>query len=245
MQERLIDDDPILGQFIANYPINRLRLLIPAGAVLLVVWFMTTIALWQVEPALAATITVAIIFVAVLIVGWFVLHLWNREIILYEKGFTYREGSNIAYIRFQEIVSIHQRGQVVSYFGGLLKRSTYQFTIHTQNDETITLNTLYNRLDNLTLRLEQAIMPHLLERTRQQLESGELIQFHTQLSIDSSGLHNNTRQLSWEDFGGYDIKQGKLHLKHHQGDIWLSISLHEIINIRVLLAHLEERMPNR
>ena len=85
--ETIIKDDPILGQFIATYPVNRLRLLILGGLVLGVVWFVTTVTLWNVDQDIASIATVTIIFVVSLVVGWGIMHLWNREVVLYERGF--------------------------------------------------------------------------------------------------------------------------------------------------------------
>lgn len=243
MEERFIEDDPILGRFIANYPINRLRLLIPAGAVLIAVWFIITIALWEVEDNLASTITVVVIFFASLVVGWLVLHLWNREIILYERGFTYREGSNIAYIRYPEIRATRQQGEVLSYFGGLIRRSSYQFTVETSNDEIFTLTNLYSHLDQLTLRLEQAITPSLITHSNTRLASGEKVVFNPTLAISADGLHNESQLLGWDSFGGYEIKNGELRLKNAAGEFWHGVSLRDIENIRVLIALLDERIP--
>ena len=50
---RMIDDDPVLGPYIDHHPSDRLRLLIVGGAVLGVVWFVVTVALWQAEVGLA------------------------------------------------------------------------------------------------------------------------------------------------------------------------------------------------
>ena len=36
-------------------------------------------------------ITIAAMGIATVVVGWYVAHLWNREVVLYERGFSYRQ----------------------------------------------------------------------------------------------------------------------------------------------------------
>ena len=92
----MIEDDPVLGAFIDNYPSDRTRLLLFGGAIMGIIWFVVTIALWRVDDGTAFSVTVGIIAIATLGVGWFLTHFWNREVIIYKRGFSYREGSFLA-----------------------------------------------------------------------------------------------------------------------------------------------------
>ena len=156
-EQPLFEDDPVLGRFMGQYPANRLRLLMISGGILLAVWFVVTVALWNVSDEVAATFTVLMITPVALLTGWYSLHLWNREVMVYEKGFTYRRGSQLAYIRYSEVIRTRQAGGITRYFGGLVKRNTFQFTVITECDEIVPLNSLYKNLDELTLKIEAEI----------------------------------------------------------------------------------------
>jgi hypothetical protein len=245
-EDAILLDDPVLGRFIANYPADRGRLLLTGGAVLAVVWFVVTVALWQVEAETAFIITVVILGIAALGVGWYITHFWNREVILYEGGFSYREGSHTAFVRHHEIRSIRQRGERVAYFGGLLRRTRYQLTITTEYDEIITLTTLYRRLDELAQRLEAATIRVRKPEIERRLDAGERLAFADSLQLSAGGLHHNGRELPWGDFGGYRVTDGRLVILARSGDQtagWHSVALGEVDNLRLLVELLREAQP--
>src|SRR5690606_18905354 len=115
------------------------------------------------------------------------------------------EGSNIAFIRYEDVETIRQKGERVTYFGGLVRRSTLEFTILTNEDEKIVLNALYRRLEKMTLRLEIEVTRAARARVERQFASGETVAFGRTLALSSSGLHANGRDLPWNDYAGYQI----------------------------------------
>lgn len=244
-EQSLFEDDPVLGRFMGQYPANRLRLLMISGGILLAVWFVVTVALWNVGDDVAATFTVLIITPVALLTGWYSLHLWNREVMVYEKGFTYRRGSQLAYIRYSEVIRTRQAGGITRYFGGLVKRNTFQFTVITERDEIVPLNSLYKNLDELTLKIEAEIYRVLLPKLNSKLANGEQIRFYDDLSLSTDGIIQDNRDLKWDDFAGQTIEAGQLHLKQTDGTIWHSRPLAEIENIRLFLALLRHYQPTK
>lgn len=242
-EQPLFEDDPVLGRFMGQYPANRLRLLMMSGGILFIVWFVVTVALWNVQDELAATITVIIITPVALLTGWYSLHLWNREVMVYEKGFTYRRGSQLAYIRYNDVTRTRQAGGITRYLGGLVKRNTFQFTVITDRDEIVPLNSLYKNLDELTLKIEAEIYRVLLPKLNSKLANGEQIQFYDDLFLSTTGIIQADRQLKWDDFGGQSIVGGQLNLKHADGTVWHSRPLSQIENIRLFLALLRHYQP--
>lgn len=238
-------DDPELGRFIANFPARRFRLLLNGGIVLLLVWFVVTVALWQVDAATASIITVAVMTLAALLTGWYMIHLWNREVVLYEGGFSYRRGSSVAYIPFEEVASTRQTGERLSYFGGLVKRSTYRFTIITDAGEVIVLSTLYAHLDTLTHKLEAAITAALRPQVDARLSAGERVSFGESIALDSEGLHTGDYRLPWGAFGGINVADGMLHIQDTDGNTWHTVSLQAVDNVRLLVDMLREREPDQ
>jgi hypothetical protein len=239
----MLEDDPVLGPALANYPSNRARLLLIGAAVLGVIWFVITVVLLPVEAGVAATITISVLGLVTLVIGWYISHLWNREVVLYKQGFSYREGSFIAYIRYDDVASLRQRAERVSYFGGLVRRTIYRSILKTAQDETIILNNVYKRMDELGVRLEQQIYAVLRPVIVRALAKGESVPFADTLTLNAQGLHDSDRHLAWPDFGGYKIQSGRLLLFTQSGETWFSAPLAEVDNITVLLDLLKQREP--
>jgi hypothetical protein len=175
--------------------------------------------------------------------GWYVLHVWNREIILYERGFSYREGSKVVHFFYHEIRGVRLRAERLAYFGGRLHRNLYRFTVTTNEGETFTITNIYRRAaelgTKLTEYLNRTLKPRLLER----LERGDAIPFSDSLQMSVSGLHNGDELLAWQDYGGYRIGARRLSLLNEGDQVWYGAPLAEIENITLLLDLLRERAP--
>ncbi|MBL8165708.1 MAG: hypothetical protein JNJ61_27235 [Anaerolineae bacterium] len=233
----MVEADPVLGAFVAAYPSNRARLLIPAlivgGAVAVVLNFTTG----AVEAWWGPVVTVALMALVALGLGWRVLHFWNREIMLFEQGFSYREGARTVFFHYLEIISIRQRAERLAYFGGLIRRTSYHYTVSTIKDEQITLNNLYKDVDQLMERVEAKVTPLLDARITAQIKAGESVAFSKSLRISRDGLHEGGRALPWADFAGYKASAGHLLLLARPGDAeWFRIPLAEIDNLAVLIG---------
>ena len=238
----IIEDDPILGKFIAFYPSNRARLLLIAGAILGVVWFVVTVALWEVEAGLASAITVAVISATTLLVGWYVAHLWNREVILFEKGFSYRQGSYNAFIQYSDVRTIRQKAERLSYFGGRVHYTVYNVTLKTSLDELIVLDNIYRKMDDLSVRIETAVTIYLRPYVRSQIDEHGSMPFAQTLSVTNTGLQSEQRTLDWAQLDDYEIKNGALTIKTSTKEAWLSVPLDEVDNIRLLLEILRDQL---
>jgi hypothetical protein len=236
-----VEADPFLGEAIANYPSDRGRPLLIAGviggaaAVLLNFTFAAVPEWWG--PA----ITVVLMAGLGLALGWYVLHIWNREIILYERGFSYREGSNTVHFFYNEIRGVRLLAERRSYFGGLLQRNVYRYTVTTAQGETFVITNLYRRAaelgSKLTEHLNRTLEPILASR----LAKGEAVAFGETLQVSAAGLREGERQLAWEGYGGYRIGGRQLALLDAAGEVWYSAPLAEIENITLLLDILRER----
>lgn len=239
--EPIFPDDPVLGKYVDNYPSDRLRLLLIGGAALVAVWFVVTVALWQVEANVASIVTVVVLAAATLVIGWLISHLWNREVVLYEHGFSYREGSTTVFIRYADVKTIRQRGERVAYFGGLVRRSTLRCTMITDQDETITLTTLYRRIDQLSLRLEMGITRAVRPAVERQLADGMRLDFGDSLALSAAGLHQNGRDLPWADFAGHQIASRQLVIQSRDGTDWHRARLGDMDNLRLLVDLLRQQ----
>lgn len=246
----VLEGDPILGRVVANYPSNRGRRLITAGIACAIIGALITLALWDVEASTAGIITIAIMAVVGLVAGWYVLHTWNREVILYERGFSYREGSNIIYFLFEEVRTIRQRAERLRY-GGLIRRDVYTVTVKTIRDETIQLDGTYQKIGELGERLEIMINRALYPAINARLTAGERVIFGKLLALTAGGLESENSpatdtvpDLAWGDLAGFKIeaRQLQIYMKGQpERTLWLAIPLAEIDNLVLLLDILKEK----
>ena len=235
---------PILGVVLGNYPSDRLPPLIVSGIAiggggLLVSFVIGTIpADWS--PALAMLIMAIITG----IVGWYLLHRWNREIILYEYGFIYREGSKFIDFVYNEIDSLRLRAERISYFGGLLKRSVTRVTVTTIRGEQFLITNLYRRAAELGARLQERVYRELRPQIARALVKGDAIRFSDTLRLSERGLHESGRDLTWDVYGGYRIGARQLALLDHQGSVWYADVLWEYDNLPILIDLLKSQINN-
>ena len=237
----LIDPDPILGQPLAHFPSDRLRPLIVAGVVGAPIALALGLTTAQVSAWWGPVVTVVIIAPVTLILAWYVLHGWNREIILYERGFSYREGSKTVFFRYNEIASIRLRAERLAYFGGLIRRNIYRFTVTTTEAERFTITNLYHRAAELGTKLTEQINLVLQPQITQKIAEGSAVAFGDTLTVKADGLHENGRDLSWEAFGGYRIGGRQLALLDQSGAVWYTLPLAEVDNITLLVDLLRQR----
>jgi hypothetical protein len=182
-----------------------------------------------------------IMALVVLALGWYVLHIWNREIILYERGFSYREGSKIVFFRYDEMIGIRLHAERLAYFGGLLRRNVYRFTVTTTEAERFTITNLYRRADELGTRLTEQINRTLAPKIAHRVANGEKVAFAQMLALSADGLHRGDADLRWMEYGGYRIGERQLWLLDGKGTVWLALPLSEVDNITLLLELLRER----
>lgn len=232
----MIEADPVFGKVIGNYPSDRTRLIAPAVIISGVVSVILNFTLAEVEAWWGPVLTVIIMAAVVLGLGWRVLHYWNREVVLYDEGFSYREGSRPIFFLYHEVMSIRQQGQRLAYFGGLIRRNTYQFTVTTLRGEIMMLNNIYTRIDELGARIEKKVNTVLEPYLKEELEKGEKIPFSNTLRLSKDGMEEKGRELLWEEFDGYKIGSGQLSI-YAQPDtsLWLSIPLPDVDNLPILI----------
>ncbi len=239
----MIDDNPVLGKLIASYPSDRGRLLLPAGLVAGAIAIILNYTLAEVEAWWAPLLTVIIMALVVLAAGWYVLHLWNREMVLYEQGFSYREGSRPVFFRYTEIATIRQRGERLAYLGGLYRRTTYEFVLTTWKGDVITLNNVYRRVAELGKRMEQKVNAVLWPVLAERVAKGEAVLFSATLSLTATGLREGGRDLTWAEYGGYRVENRRLVVLDTTGATWAAVPLVEVDNITLLLQVLREHVP--
>lgn len=235
----IYEADPILGKYLAHHPSNRLRLMIIGGILYTVPVGIMQIIFWDVENELASIflpISFAIIAGAIL---WWILHHWNREVVLYGRGFSYRQGSRTAYILYSSVVQLKQHIEGVSFLG--FSRTVYDYELTTDIDEKLKINNVYSRVDALTRALEAYIARDRLIIMRKKMEEGQTLDFNANLRITGEGIMLDDELLAWQDFKTQRVKNGQLLLQGNHDEIWGTMSVEEINNPILLIALLKER----
>ena len=238
----MIEADPVFGKVLANYPSDRIRLMAPAVVLSGVASVILNVTLAEVDAWWVPALTVILMAAVVLILGWRVLHFWNREVVLYEEGFSYREGAKPVFFLYHEVLSIRQKGQRLAYFGGLLRRNTFQFTLTTLRGEVMKLDNNYVRIEELGAQIEKKIYAVLEPYLKEEIAKGEKIPFSNTLRLSSDGLEEKGRELAWEEFDGYKINNGQISIfAQPDTSVWLSIPLPEVDNLPILIRWLKQR----
>ncbi len=237
--------DELLGKYISHHPVNRMRLLIQAGVVYFIITSLLQLVFYNLDDQAASIVLIFSFAGVALALSWYVMHLWNREFILYEYGFNYREGSVIADFHYSEVVSFRQKAERLRYFGGLFRRNVYVFTIRTIRDEVMTATNLYTDIEKLGHNLEFGINSILRNKVTRALKNGESVNFGDAFSISEVGITGNDRTLAWGAFAGFGAKGGKLTIASETDENWYQIPLEDVDNLKLLFEVLRGQAPKQ
>lgn len=236
----MIEGDPVLGDFVALHPSARLRLLLPVAVIGALIALALGVVAALYDTWWSPFVTIGGTALTALIAGWWLLHHWNREVIVYRHGFTVREGSRVIPITYAEVRALRVTAEQLAYLGGLLRRAVYRIHITTNRDETMVLTNIYSRIDALSLALEAGVKAALGPQIRYHLRGGETVAFGPHLGVSEAGLHSDRDSLAWADFAGYTVAQRALHLQTTAGDTWRAVPLAEIDNLMLLVDLLRD-----
>lgn len=235
----IFDPDPILGKYVSHHPSNRLRLMLIAGVLYALPVGALQLIFWNVDDQTAA-IFLPIIYAT--IAGaciWFMLHHWNREVVLYERGFSFRQGSSVAFILYANVLKLTQRIEKISFLG--FSRTVYDYTLVTDVDETLKINNVYSNPEKLTRILEGSIARDRQVIMRDKIRTGEGAGFGDDLKLLREGIVYQDRELVWHEFKQHRVKDGQFIIQSKDNDEWAVIPVMEINNPVLFIAMLKER----
>lgn len=243
INEALFEDDPTLGEYISHHPSRRVMLLMRGVIIYAIPTLILQVLFLNVDDQTAA---IFLPFIYALLAGaviWYVLHLWNREVVLYERGLSYRQGSATAYVLYGNIVRVRQSIEKQS-FAGLFPRTVYDYTLTTDLDETLRITNLYSETAKLTRALDAFIARDRLPMMRHQMASGQEVPFTERLRLTREGILAEERELFWHEFMGYRVQGGTMILQSKDNPEWAKIPVSEISNPVLLIALFKERRNN-
>jgi hypothetical protein len=236
----MLQNEDLLGKELSYFPSSRARLVLPGLIVCVILGFVLNYTLATI-PGWGPFLTTLIMAGVAFGFGWRALHYWNREVVLYEQGFSYREGSRSVLFLYKEVISIRQQAEQLAYFGGLIRRKVFSYTLTTARGEGMTLDNLYANIESLGNHLEARIYPVLEKHIAEKLTQGERIPFAHNFEVSRDGLHEKGRMLRWESMGRYMVSRGQLTLTESSGTPWHQIPLREVDNLPLLIKLLKAR----
>lgn len=239
----VMEPDPVLGGYIAHHPSNRFMLLVLGGIAYAIPVLLLQILFARADRTTAAIVLISAYSLVALVIGWTVLHLWNREVILYERGFTYREGSHVRPFLYVNILSFQQKAVRFSIFQRW-PLVVYRCTLHTDQDEILNINNIYSQIELLVRRLEAAITRARLPVVAARLQSGESVSFGP-ISLSGQAIHVGDKTLPWHLWGGYRFANNQLILVERSGETWTALPVLEIDQILLLVALLKATVEQR
>jgi hypothetical protein len=243
----MIQADPMYGAVVANYPSDRRTPLLISAAILFAVWLSIGLPLASTSeealPFWAFAATMLLVFGGTTVgLAWWVAGLWNREVVLYEKGFRYREGSRNVYFTYAELRGVRRR-IVRQTFVGFFQRDQYQVYVFTYGRDRILLNNIYLNIDDLSDRIEKQMMPFRRPVIEHAYDNGKTVLFGDTFGLSQQGLHDDARVLAWAQFKGTRMQGGRLCFVAADGQDWLALRLDEIENVMLLLEKLRAWGP--
>jgi hypothetical protein len=246
-----IPDDPLLGKPVDNFPSRRLRAMLVGWSILISSSLLLNYALIEIDAFWVAPFVVVTVGLMGLVIGWWVLNQWNREVILFQKGFTYREGSEDVRFAYTEIVSIRLRAEQLAYFFGLYRRIIYRITLRMRSSDIVILDNTYSRVEQLGDQLNKHIFEHVRPTVHDKLNNGEPVYFSDDVYLTTEGIHVDPNAvdpadaqnltLPWAEFSGYKAAQRHLNFLLPDSTVWYAVPLSEIDNLILFLEILREK----
>ena len=240
---RALEADPVLGAPLRNYVSDRLRLLVAGGLVVLGVGLFLNFTIGTIQEGWGPLLTVLLTAAVVLGTGWAVLHWWNREIILYQRGFSVQEGARVVPVLYSEVAQVRLRAERVSYLG-VVRHDRYCCTLTTIYDEQIVVDWQYRHATDCGTRLNALVDAALRPQLEARWAAGGCVPFGDSLALSAEGVVCEGQTLPWSNYRGYRVAGGRLVILDAADTAWASPPLGSLFNLTLLLAVLKEQRPS-
>ena len=233
---------PAYGRYRSHHPSRRIVLMVRAGVAYTIAVIVLQLLTWNVSDNVAA------IFLPVAYGGiaaaalWYVVHYWNREVVLYERGFTYHEGSRTGQFYYKDITTVRQNIEDLS-IGRLRLRTIYTYQMISRFDEQLTINNIYSETRNLINRLDSFIARERLPELREDLAQGKPIQFGDAFQLTQEGIRYDGKTLVWDDVVNVRVRGGSLIIDSGDSEAWAIESVPAIDNVVIIIGMIKALAP--
>jgi len=168
---------------------------------------------------------------------------WQNGLTLNKHGFILRMHSKERTWFWRSIRQFDNQVTFIIFSGNTIgKRRT--ITLKDDQQKTLRIGNKYERMDELTSRLREMILPELFTRSRGQLLRGELLAFHQDLIAFIDGLQIKTSLVPWRDLQISISKNGRFSIKNKRDQTHLFKSKVNCINNLDVLMYILENPPS-
>jgi len=188
------------------------------------------------DKLMAPGIIAFVLFLCALLAGWSAYKNWNREIVLYEKGFAIRSRKGIQSWPWSDMVSIKIK-VTRHYTNGIYSGTTHEYTLMNRQNEKLRLNDAFSKVEELAASIEQSFFPLIYEPAAKEYNNGHPLEFGP-VAISKTGMYFGKKTIPWVDIKEVSLQKGELKISRKGGG-WFSgarIPAPAIPNLRVLLT---------
>lgn len=236
----IFEAHPVFGKYVSHHPSRRewliLRSVLVYGVAVVILQL-----IFLAVPEDIETIILPILYIAVALVSsWWALHSWNREVVVYQHGFTYREGSRQGNFFHHEITRLQPDAERMAYFG-LVRRTNYRYVLVTDEDETLLITNIYSDIKTLTQNLEKYITQVQRTQLENRLQGDEVVSMGETLQVSTERLIYDGNSLAWSALQGYEVRERHVHLQTNEQTTWAAIPLSAVDQPLLFLLLLKQQ----
>lgn len=188
------------------------------------------------DKLIGPLVLAGILFLIGLATGWSAYSNWNKSVMIYERGFAYRDRKGVQAWQWISVVSI-LTAITRHYYNGVYTGTTHVYTLFNNQNEKLVLNDYFKKVEDIAKIIEQGIYPILYERATQSYNSGQMLTFGP-VAINKGGIVIGKKTYPWTDVKQVSIQNGYVKVSKKDGG-WFSgasASAAAIPNLRILLS---------
>ncbi len=177
-----------------------------------------------------------VLFSFALLAGWGAYANWNKAVVVYERGFAYRDRKGIRIWRWEDVVSMTS-AITRHYHSGIYTGTTHIYTLHNRKNRRLVLSDSMRKVEELAKNIDEGIFPLLYARAADGYNAGQVIAFGP-VTINTAGISIGRKTYPWPDVKEVSIRKGILKVSRKDGSWFSGASAlaATIPNLRVLLA---------
>jgi hypothetical protein len=195
----------------------------------------------MIQDKLTAPLIIAIIlFLLGLVVAWSAYNNRAKGVLVYERGFAYRDRKGVQAWRWEDMVSLTS-AVIRHYTNGIYTGTTHAYTLYNRQNVRLVLNDVFAKVEELAKVVEQNIFPLLYAQVSAQYNGGQTVVFGP-VSISKTGIQIFKKTYPWAEVKEVSIQKGILRVSKKDGG-WFSgasASVSGIPNLRVLLSIIDQ-----
>jgi hypothetical protein len=178
----------------------------------------------------------SILLMAGSLAGWNTYNLWNKGVMVFETGFTWRDRKGIQVWRWEELVSITS-AITRHYTIGIYTGTTRVYTLYLRRHQCLRLSDCFSRVEQLAQELDRNTFPLLYGSSAECYNAGQTVTFGP-LAINTEGMVIGKTAYPWTQVKEVSIHHGFLKIfgKEAGGFGGANVPVATIPNVRVLLA---------